>query len=85
VPLRDLEYRARLLVRLDEYLAELGAQKTRADRIEQVRVATRAEAMHEAHRPQTRFGGSTHGTGAAPGSCDAPARSPVRGAAPPPG
>ena len=67
MPLRDLEYRARLLVRLDEYLAELGAQKTRADRIAQVRVATRAEAMHEAHRPRTRFGGSRTGRAQRPG------------------
>lgn len=31
--LRDLEYQARALARLDEYLTELAAYKTNADRV----------------------------------------------------
>jgi type III restriction enzyme len=33
MPLRDLDYQARVLARLDEYLTELGEQKARADKI----------------------------------------------------
>jgi type III restriction enzyme len=36
MPLRDLEYQARVLERFDEYLVELAAQKARADRIDAV-------------------------------------------------
>ena len=31
--LRDLEYQARVLARLDEYLTELAARKTNADQV----------------------------------------------------
>lgn len=31
MPLRDLEYQARVLARLDDYLAELSAQKAKVD------------------------------------------------------
>ena len=33
MPLRDLEYQARVLTRFDEYLTELAAQKAKADKI----------------------------------------------------
>jgi type III restriction enzyme len=33
MPLRDLEYQARVLARLDDYFTELSAQKTKADKI----------------------------------------------------
>lgn len=33
MPLRDLDYQARVLRRLDDYLAELSTQKTKADKI----------------------------------------------------
>lgn len=39
MPLRDLEYQARVLARLDEYLTELSAQKAKVDKI----VAANAE------------------------------------------
>ena len=33
MPLRDLDYQARTLTRLDEYLVELAQQKRKADKI----------------------------------------------------
>ncbi|MBK5940984.1 hypothetical protein [Halochromatium roseum] len=33
MPLRDLEYQARVLARLDDYFIELSAQKAKADKI----------------------------------------------------
>jgi type III restriction enzyme len=33
VPLRDLDYQARVLAGLDDYLTELSAQKAKADKI----------------------------------------------------
>ncbi len=32
MPLRDLDYQARVLTRLDDYLTELAAQKAKADK-----------------------------------------------------
>jgi type III restriction enzyme len=56
MPLRDLEYQARVLARLDDYLAELSAQKAKVDKI----IAANAEETDpDLMRPVPNFPAKT--------------------------
>jgi type III restriction enzyme len=56
MPLRDLEYHARVLTRFDEYLTELAAQKAKADKIA---AANEGESDPDLIRPVPNFPATT--------------------------